>query len=216
MVLGAGAVLLALVLGNLLGSIFFPLVHSRMFPWITGRGFGIAAYLDLTLLVFSGIWFRHPWRRIHPVIAPQVQLQIHRLLAFGVVVFTLVHVVALSADSFAHVGWMGAFVPGAAAYRPFAIALGTLSLYLGVIIFGSAAWAGRLFGSSWVRIHHGAVAVFALAWFHGVLAGSDTPVLRPMYLVTGLAVVLLLLSRFFVTGDFLPPDDVLEPAREGP
>lgn len=212
--IGGGLVLVVLILGNVLGAQLSPVLHSRMLPWITGRGFGIAAYLDLTFLVMIGTWFRHPSRRLHPLIAPQAQLQIHRLLAIGVVVFAAVHIISLTLDPFAHVGWMGAIIIGTSVYRPFAIALGTASLYLGILVVGTAVWAGRLFGHAWVHIHHAAIAVYVLAWFHGVLAGSDTPTLRPMYLITGLLVLALFLSRILTSPVVEPPGSTPHPSGE--
>jgi methionine sulfoxide reductase heme-binding subunit len=83
-------------------------------------------------------------------------------------------------------------------YRPFAVALGTVSLYLAVLVGASAALAGRLVGRAWRPIHHIALVIFGLSWAHGLLAGSDTPRLRLMYAVTGGLVAVLAVSRRLV------------------
>lgn len=194
----AGGVLLAAFLGGffvVLAAV--PAPRLAMLPWIVGRGLGIAAYLDLTALVLLGSWFSHPWRVRHPVLHPSTMLRAHAVLAGGFGFLVLGHVLALVADRYAGVGWRGALVPGAASYRPVAVALGVAALYLGLAAGGTAALAGRLLARRrWLSVHRAAYAAFALVWFHGVLAGSDTPALRVVYASTGLAVLALVITRW--------------------
>lgn len=191
-----GLLLTAFVGGFVLVYASAPARQDRMLPWIVGRGLGIAAYLALTALVLVGTWFSHPWRLRRSVLHPAVQLRAHAVLAAGALVLVVGHVVALIADRFAGVGAAGAFVPGLSAYRPAAVALGTVALYLGLAAGCTAALAGRiLVRHRWLVIHRLAGLVFATCWFHGVSAGSDTPALRVMYMFSGLAVILLVVTR---------------------
>lgn len=171
---------------------------TQMLPWILGRGLGIAAYLALTALTAFGLWLRHPLAQKWEWPAPVARIRVHAVLAAATVVLIIGHVVALVLDSFAHVGALGAAVPGASGFRPLAVALGTISLYLALLVGASAALAGRLTGRAWRPIHRAALVVFGLAWAHGLLAGSDTPRLRLMYAVTGGLVALLAVSRRLV------------------
>ena len=171
---------------------------GRMLPWVLGRGLGIAAYLALTALTALGLWLRHPMAQRWHWPAPATRIRLHAVLAAATVVLVLGHVVALVLDSFAGVGVLGAVVPGASGFRPFAVALGTVSLYLALLVGGSAALAGRLTGRVWRPIHSIASLVFAMAWTHGLLAGSDTVRLRLMYAVTGGLVGVLALTRRLV------------------
>lgn len=170
----------------------------RMLPWILGRGLGIAAYLALTALTALGLWLRHPLAQRWHWPAPATKLRLHAVLAAAAVVLVLGHVVALVLDSFAGVGVLGAVVPGTSGFRPLAVAFGTVSLYLGLLVGVSAALAGRMIGRSWRPIHALASLVFALAWTHGLLAGSDAVRLRLMYAATGGFVALLALTRRLV------------------
>lgn len=171
---------------------------SGMLPWILGRGLGLAAYLSLTSLTVLGLWLRHPlaqrWRRPAPV----NRLRIHAVLAATTLVLILGHVIALVLDRFAGVGVLGAVVPGASGFRPLAVALGTVCVYLALLVGASAALAGRLTGRAWRPIHHAALVVFGLAWAHGLLAGSDSSRLRLMYAATGAIVTLFAVSRRLV------------------
>jgi len=172
---------------------------SQMLPWILGRGLGIAAYLSLTALTIFGLWLRHPLAQRWGWPAPVTRIRVHAVLAAATVVLILGHVVALVLDSFAGVGLRGALVPGASGFRPLAVALGTVSVYVALLVGATAALAGRLTGRMWRPIHRVALAVFGLAWAHGVLAGSDTPRLRLMYVVTGGLVVLVAVTRRMVS-----------------
>lgn len=171
---------------------------GRMLPWVLGRGLGIASYLALTALTSIGLWQRHPAAQRWRWPAPLVRMRAHASLAAATIVLILGHVIALVLDSFAGVGVLGAVVPGASGFKSLAVALGTVSLYLAVLVGATAALAGRLTGRIWRPIHATAVAVFGLAWAHGLLAGSDAPRLRLMYAVTGAVVALLVVTRRLV------------------
>jgi DMSO/TMAO reductase YedYZ heme-binding membrane subunit len=170
-------------------------VPARMLPWILGRGLGIAAYIALVVVTLLGLWLRHPWRLRRPLLTPAAHLRLHAALAATTVVLVTGHIIALVLDRFAGVGLVGAFVPGQSGYRATAVGLGTVALYLGLLVGLSAALAGRLVGRAWLPIHRTAVVAFLLVWLHGVLAGSDTPSLRLLYAVTGGAVTALAITR---------------------
>lgn len=163
---------------------------TQMLPWILGRGLGIAAYLTLTGLTCLGLWLRHPWRARSRA-APGPLLRVHAVLAALTGMLLVGHIVALVLDKYAGVGVAGALVPGQSGYRPLAVAFGTIAIYGGLLVGGTAALAGRLFGRAWRPIHRLAFAVFGLTWLHGLLAGSDALRLRWMYVATGALVVVL-------------------------
>ncbi|MHB1486520.1 MAG: hypothetical protein ACYCS7_10485 [Acidimicrobiales bacterium] len=171
-------------------------LHTRMLPWILGRSLGIAAYLCLVALVGMGLWSRHPRRQsARSLVHPASVLRMHAALAVAALALTLGHVGALVVDHFASVGVLGAAIPGLAGYRPGAVALGTLGLYAGLVTGLSATLAGGVARRIWLPIHRVATLTVVLVWFHAVLAGTDTPALRWMYILTGGLVVVLGLTR---------------------
>jgi len=196
----AAAVVATALVGYLATAAFGSVQVGRMLPWVLGRGLGLGAFLGLTVLTITGLWLRHPWRAVVGFPRPESMLRVHAVVAALTFVLVLGHVVALVLDSYAGVGVVGAVVPGQSSYRPMATAIGTMSLYLGLLVGVSAALAGRLVRRAWLPIHRLAVAVFATGWLHGVLAGSDTAALRPLYIAAGVPVLLLAVSRRLAGG----------------
>ena len=189
---------LALPLGAGYGfaRFFAPTLHSRYFPWITGRALGIAGYVSLTALVVLGIWMRHPMRMRLPLIHSETRLRLHATLGAATLALVLGHLVALASDSYAGVGWAGAFVPGLSRYRTFAVSLGVIAMLFMVLLFVTARAAGRRGARHWNAYHRLASFTFVAVWFHGVLAGADTGALRALYVATGVGVGVLAITRY--------------------
>ena len=188
----AGAVAAVAVLftaaGYVFGVLIAPLSRGRMFPWVVARSTGIGAFVALGAVVLLGLRFRRP-AGTRPGRHRQTLLSFHTALVPALLVLVAAHVGSLLDDRYSGVTWRALALPGAAAYRPAAVAYGTGALYLLVVIVGSAALAGRIVvRARWLGFHRLAGLTFALTWFHGVLAGSDTPTLRALYLIVGLGV----------------------------
>lgn len=164
-------------------------------PWVLARASGVTSYLLLLALVTTGLVLAHPWARHLRRPTPATRLVLHASLATFTLAFTVLHVVVLATDPWAQVGWRGVLLPMASEYRPVPVTLGVLAVWAGLITGVTARWAGRV-GRVWLPVHRVALAVFALVWAHGVLAGTDTSALRGLYLATGAAVAGLAVSRY--------------------
>ncbi len=121
---------------------------------------------------------------------------LHRVLGCLGVLVLLVHVTTILADSSAGVGWRGAVVPFTAGYRPTWVALGTLALYLTVVVAVLGLARGRLAASAratraWRAVHALSYAAWVGAMLHGFNSGSDSAVgwVRALYLVCLVAVL---------------------------
>jgi len=193
----AAAILLSAAVTGLLAGGAVRLVHgNRMAPWILGRASGLCAYLLLVALVLFGLVLSHPARTRLRRPSTATRIRIHIALALFTLLATALHVVVLATDRWAGVGWSGALVPLGAAYRPAPVTLGLIGAWVGLLAGLSAALAGRLPRRLWWPIHKVAAVSLALIWTHGVLAGSDTPALLVMYVVTGAAVIGVAASRY--------------------
>lgn len=191
-VVGGGA-----LIGYLAVGYARPIVRDKYFPWIVGRASGLGAYVALTALVILGMWLRHPWRARFTRPHVESQLRAHAALGLGCVALLGAHVVSLALDKYAGVGWIGVFVPLRATYRPTAVALGVFGFYLLVVITVTARIGGRLVGRQWLPVHRLALPLWALVWLHGLLSGADAPRLRMFYAVTGVIVLMTMVTRVF-------------------
>lgn len=198
--LGAAVIGANVAAGYLAVHFATPLVHNRDLLWIAGRTLGMAALAALALLVVVGLWIRHPWRARWRAAHAETLLLVHAALGAAVVVLVVGHVAALALDTYAGVGWRGAVVPGAAAYRPVPVALGVVAAYFVLAVAGTVTIGGRIVGRRWRLVHHLSLPTFALVWCHGVLAGSDTSRLRIVYGVVGTLVCVLAVTRVLGAG----------------
>jgi hypothetical protein len=185
----------ALVAGHFLAELSAPALHSKMLPWILSRGLGLAALLSLTGLTGLGLWLHHPWKASIRSLRPETWLRMHAALAATTVALVAAHLTALALDRYAHVGWVGALVPWHSTYRSTPVALGTLALWMMLLVGATAGLAGVVGGRHWLTVHRFAWLSFVAAWLHGITAGSDTSRLRLIYLLTGSFVLAIGVSR---------------------
>ncbi|HEU4671306.1 MAG TPA: hypothetical protein VFS32_00225 [Candidatus Limnocylindrales bacterium] len=165
--------------------------------WLTARATGLVAYGLLTVQVSLGILMSHPTNAASWKLSKRI-FPWHENLSAFLVAFSLVHIGAIVLDPYAHVDLVAAFVPGIAGYRPLPVAIGTLSVYAGLLASLTARWTKLLPAGLWLRLHRLALVAWATAWIHGVLAGTDTMPLAAWYGATGLLVVAVGAWRYSV------------------
>jgi sulfoxide reductase heme-binding subunit YedZ len=171
--------------------------QAQLRIWLAARAAGITAYLLLTLQVVLGLVLAHPtnqttWRM------SRYLFPWHENAWVFVLAFLGAHILTIVVDPYAGVGIGGALVPGLSSYRSSAVALGTLGLYALLITGLTARYTRRLPPGIWLKIHRTSLGVFVLAWLHGVLAGTDTGGMLPVYLATGSAVLAASAYRYWI------------------
>lgn len=108
------------------------------------------------------------------------------VLALG---FAAFHVLILLGDRYYTFGLVQLAVPFAAPYRRLWTGLGSLALWMALLLYGSL-YARRLIGyRGWRLVHYATPLPLALAVVHGLAAGSDTSSLWARVLVPAAAVV---------------------------
>ncbi len=171
--------------------------QAELRVWLGSRAAGITALLLLTFEVVIGLVLSHPtnkstWRlskRLFPW---------HEHVWVFTLAFVVVHVVSIAVDRFANVGWLGALVPGMSAYRSVPVAIGTIALYA-LLLTGLTARVTKLLPAGWwLKLHRLAIVVLALAWAHGMLAGTDTLSAAPVYAASFGAVVVAAGYRYWI------------------
>lgn len=143
--------------------------------WYTARGAGLAALIVLTLSTSLGALASVKIRSAASRVVTQYAHRAAAGLGLGLIAL---HVGTILADRKAGVGAYAAFVPFASAYRPNAVALGSIAAYtlLLVVVLGLAR--GRLAASArgaraWRYAHALAYGAWGLAMLHGLYAGTD-------------------------------------------
>ena len=172
--------------------------QAQLRIWLAARATGIVTLGLLTFQICVGLVLSHPtnkstWRlskRLFPW---------HEHLWVFVMAFLLVHIVSLILDPYAGVGIAGSFIPGLSSYRSSPVALGTMALYAFLLTAITARYTKLLPPGAWLSIHRLSLAVFGLAWLHGMLAGTDSGALRWLYVVTGSAVVVAAAYRYWAS-----------------
>lgn len=170
--------------------------QASMRVWLAARATGLAGLVLLTATVVLGLVLSHPeqanWKqgkRIFPW---------HQSLWVFVLAFIVVHMISLVLDPYAGVGIGGALIPGLSEYRSAPVAVGVIALYALLITGLTARYTRLLPNGIWLKLHRFSAVVLALAWVHGVMAGTDTAALRPIYWAIGPTVLAAAAYRYWV------------------
>lgn len=138
--------------------------------WLVARSAGLIAFGLLTLSVWLGLAMSTR------VLGPRRQktlLPLHRTLAWTGLSMVALHVGGLLLDPVLHFGFLSALVPGAAPWRPAAVAFGVVAGWLSLALaasFNARRWIGQ---KGWRRLHYASFAAFWLALGHALLVGTD-------------------------------------------
>src|SRR3954471_22920371 len=100
--------------------------------WYLSRATGVVATILAVAALVMGLFFsaRNTGRRLRPA----WWLDLHNWLGGLTLVFTIVHVVAIFADSDAGIGVAQVFIPGTASTSSWAVTWGVLAMYVFAIV----------------------------------------------------------------------------------
>ena len=163
--------------------------------WYLARASGLVAWGLLSASVVWGLLLSTRLTKGRPTAA--WILDLHRFLGGSAVIFTALHLAGLVADSYIHFGIADLLVPFASSWHPAAVALGIVALYLLAAVEITSLLMRRLPRRVWHGIHLTSYAVFWLATFHLLLAGTDAanPIIRSAVGLVTAGVVYLSLVR---------------------
>jgi sulfoxide reductase heme-binding subunit YedZ len=189
--------------------------QAQMRFWLAARATGITTYLLLTGLVAFGLILSHPTNQSTWKLSKRL-FPWHENLFVFVVAFVVAHVVSIALDPFAGVGVAGSFIPGLSAYRTAPVALGTLGLYAALVSGVTGRWTKLLPRGLWLRLHRFALVAWILSWMHGLLSGTDSAALVPLYVATGAFVIGAGAYRYWVARKARPTFAASLPAATRP
>ena len=146
-------------------------MNTDEFLWVLARVAGLASYSSLAVALFTGIALRTAvldWLGSNRALR-----SLHEYTTVLWIPLGIVHVGALVLDQTARVGLLDLIVPFRAPYGSLAIGLGTLSLYVLLIVSITSFFKRRMQPATWRWLHRLAYVAFALMFLHAVLGGTD-------------------------------------------
>ena len=171
--------------------------QAQLRVWLGSRAAGLVALLLLTFEVVLGLVLSHPTNKSTWKLS-KLLFPWHEHAWVFTLAFVIVHGITMAVDQFANVGWLGALVPGMSAFRTVPVALGTIGLYALLITGLTARFTKLLPAGWWLKLHRLSLGVLALAWTHGILAGTDTFDAALVYGVTFAAVAFAAAYRYWI------------------
>lgn len=144
---------------------------NPQFWWYLTRSSGIIAWAMLTASVIWGILLStkaFPDQR-----RPAWLLTMHRWLAGLTMSFLAIHLAALVADSYVSFDLADLAVPFASDWKPGAVALGVVAMWLLVAIQLTSFAMRRLPRRVWRIVHLSSYVAFWLTSMHAAFAGTD-------------------------------------------
>ena len=200
---GLGVVMLA---GGYSPTDFITEILNRLFAltstqtsWYITRAAGIVSYL---LLWLSTVWGLAVSNKIFdPVLHRMFTYDFHQFISLLAIGFIILHVSVLLVDQYLPFSVAQILVPFSAPYRPVWVGLGTIGLYLALLVsitFYIRKWIGQ---KTFRTIHLVSYIAFIATAVHGLFAGTDSPLptVQGMYIVTALVVVFLTAYRIVMS-----------------
>lgn len=191
----AGFVLMALVTAPAASgtSSFFSWLFAldANVPWFITRSSGITAYLLLWLSMVWGLAVSS--RILEGRLHGSFTYDFHQFISWLSIGFLGIHVVVLLFDQYLVFGPAQLLIPFISDYRPLWVGVGILSMYLTLLVTVTFYMRERIGTKLFSRIHVLSLVAFVGAALHGLLSGTDSPLLatRLMYSGTFLSVVFL-------------------------
>jgi sulfoxide reductase heme-binding subunit YedZ len=173
----------------------FSLDSSQVF-WFITRAAGLMAYL---LFWLSTVWGLAVSSKIFDrLLNRPFTFDTHGYLSLLALGFIFIHVVVLLWDSYAPFSVLQLLVPFTSSYRPVAVGLGIISLYLTLLVTVSFYLRRRIGYKTSRLLHYFSFLAYIGATVHGILAGTDTPLFSTQLIYEESAVVVLLLTAYWV------------------
>lgn len=196
-------------LGNLAGALLGVYAMVRIASaieaqapgfWFVSRAAGIVAYVLVWASAAFGILLSS--RTTGGFFSGALAYALHNITSWLGLAFGVVHALALLGDRIVPFTIGGVLIPFTARYQAFLTGLGTLSLYVGVLVSVTFYWKKWIGHRAWRVIHALSYLMFVAVTAHGAILGTDsgTALMRAVYLVAGGSVLFLTLYRILTAG----------------
>jgi predicted ferric reductase len=191
------------LIGTLLGLWAMKGVASAMAAsapgfWFVSRAAAVVGYVLLWASTAWGILISS--KAVKELVPGPLAFTLHNVTAWLALGFSSVHAWALLGDRVVSFNPTGILLPFAANYQPVLTGLGTLSLYVGLLVSLSFYFTKHIGYRTWRAIHTLSYLMFVGVTLHSVLLGTDSSalVMQVVYLLAGGSVLFLTLFRILI------------------
>ncbi|WGI36045.1 2Fe-2S iron-sulfur cluster-binding protein (plasmid) [Mycolicibacterium aubagnense] len=139
--------------------------------WYVARASGLVAWAAMTGSVLWGVLLAT--RVLRSIDNPAWLQDLHRWLGGTALIMAGLHMLSLMLDRWTHFSPTEVFVPLAAAYRPWPVALGIIAFYLLAAVYGSSLLRPKMPRRFWKALHYSSYLCVVLVAFHAGWSGSD-------------------------------------------
>ncbi|WP_322922333.1 ferric reductase-like transmembrane domain-containing protein [Paenibacillus campi] len=165
--------------------------------WYTSRAAGLTAYLLLFAAVSAGLLQGSSFAKGK---RKAIVSLIHQWCGWFGLLFGMMHGLVLVFDDYIGYSIWNIVIPFTAPYKPILTGIGTITLYMFLIIMLSSDMMKKVGKKVWRAIHFLALPTYGMALMHGMLLGTDTastPIFW-MYMITAIITFVLLFARIFL------------------
>jgi predicted ferric reductase len=171
--------------------------------WNLTRSSANIAMALILLTVFWGVLLAT--RVLKPNDRPAWLRDIHTWMGGLALVFTIIHILTLIADSYISFTFVSVLVPFVSEWKPFPVAMGILGFYILTAVQITSLMMRKMSRKTWRRIHLLSYVQFVLVMAHTLTAGSDVG--KAWYTGATVAIAMVGAAIFgirFIFGKFSP------------
>lgn len=175
--------------------------HSS--AWYLVRAAGLMAFIALYFSFLFGLAKRIPKLNKNPAFL----IEMHKWLSLNAIVLVVVHAGGLIYDWYVNFSLSSILIPFSASYKPGLTGLGTISLYLILIIVLSSLLMRKINYRGWRFIHSLNILVYLFLIIHIYYLGTDLKVdlFRSIFIIANLVLVIFFLLNFYHRNKRLSP-----------
>ncbi|KEO84629.1 hypothetical protein [Tumebacillus flagellatus] len=182
---------------NTILSFYHISMPSWMDAWTLTRAAGISSYILITLSVLVGLYQSLRTKQGKPAAAASAA---HVSLARWSVYLVMFHLILLAYDSYSHYTWAELLIPLKSHLEPIPMAFGIVAGYFLVFTIFTTELRTKIGQTVWKKLHMASPLLYLLSTVHGIANGTDTKTYLPMYIVSALSVLVMLVVRFSLAG----------------
>jgi predicted ferric reductase len=148
-----------------------PLLMTNQIWWNLTRASANIAMVLILLTVFWGVLLAT--RVLKPNDRPAWLRDIHTWMGGLALIFTIIHMLTLIADSYISFTFVSVLVPFVSKWKPLPVSAGILGFYILAAVQITSLMMRKMSRSTWRRIHLLSYVQFVLVMAHTLTAGSD-------------------------------------------